>query len=52
MSEVWTDAPIARETAAGAVGHGAALELLRERPELLESFVAEFRAVGPAFPVI
>ncbi|HEX2222722.1 MAG TPA: tryptophan 7-halogenase [Thermoanaerobaculia bacterium] len=43
---------LARETAAGAVRHGAALELLRERPELLESFMAEFRAAGPAFPVI
>lgn len=42
---------LARETAAAAVRHGAALELLREHPELLESFVEEFRAAGPAFPV-
>jgi tryptophan halogenase len=42
---------LARQTVEGAVGHGAALELLRERPELLEGFVGAFRAAGPAFPV-
>lgn len=40
----------ARAVAARAAPHEKALELLAERPELLEAMVAAFRQAGPAFP--
>lgn len=40
-----------RAVSEGSLAHHRALELLAERPELLEEFAAAFRAAGPAFAV-
>lgn len=42
---------LARSIVARAAPHERALDLLAERPELLDSMAAAFRAAGPAFPV-
>jgi tryptophan 7-halogenase len=42
---------LARAAVARATPHERALDLLTERPELLEAMLAAFRAAGPAFPV-